>query len=643
MNSHKQNLFIYGSLRDPSIFKSVSSLSFTLKKNKANADILYAEPAMLAGHRKISPDNVYFYAVQAPHSKIEGFIVYHIPKNAFKEIDRFEGKKYTREKVRVNTANGPVKALAYLACRESMKKDFGDRFHVNLIHELWLRKRIEKFINRHTRPGERSVDAKLERKAQRQFLATTERDLVMSHYRSDAMSDYYLEHELNKPVPSIKHLVNDENAQPYINNYLALVVKQCLLNELDDQIQSRFRYDLEHMRTSQRYYSRSRSLLAALQMLNANKACVDMIIAKAIDTMNYTDYDLIDYVKYAIKASDSLFETRIARSYLERIWSSAQIGIIPLGAETELSNLGAFAVEPQRSLSDRTDEVYNNFEFFSDFKLDVLSWKLGGYIDDHTDDTDAQRKMGFFELALGRLNIAGELSRPATADPWLLNALINEIVDFYDVEPHSLHLSFQMFKKQVGKQKILPLSFVKCLLVLGGGLEKKSPHSLLVSRVSQEELITQNARPELAFARTSKRQWYLGDNLIADKIPSQAKTWVQQYKFIRLSKHRNYEPLILGLKGLQIQYNPADYLTFEQMEKNSKLRKEYDELKQWSQNPTQLNQRTINRFCETIYDGLMKEAHTRPAHKLHYIDWAVSAINMQLKMFNEQSKEKKHQ
>ena len=47
-----------------------------------------------------------------------------------------------------------VEAQAYLVTTESMRKHFGDRFHVNLIHELWLRKRIEQFLKKRTRPGE---------------------------------------------------------------------------------------------------------------------------------------------------------------------------------------------------------------------------------------------------------------------------------------------------------------------------------------------------------------------------------------------------------------------------------------------------------------------------------------------------------
>jgi len=636
MSEEKVNLFIYGSLRDPAIFKSVSGLSFTLKPSKTNDETLFAEPALLPRYRKVSPDNVYFYAVPDPSSRIDGFVIYDVPAWAMIEIDRYEGKRYDRETVRVNTAKGLVEAQAYLATNESMKKHFGDRFHVNLIHELWLRKRIEKFINKHTRPGERTADAKLERRAHRELLATTERDLVISHYRTDAVSDYYLEHELDRPRPSIKHLDQDTQAQPFIENYLALVLKQVLLNQLEEKIQSRYRFDLEHMRTSERYFKRSVSILIALQMINANSPAVDLIIERSLDTMSYEKHDLIDYIKYAVRAADSIFHSRLARAHLERIRSNLQPGIVPLGTEIELSNLGPAAVEPQRSIQKKTDPIFDGFKYFYDFRLDVLSWKLGGYIDDHTGATDQARRSGFLELAPGRLNIAGELSRPATADPWLLNQLIREIAAFYNVHPHSLHLSFQLRRNQIGNQKVLPLGFVKCLLVLGGGPEQKYTGRLWVSRMGYDEITQRRYGEELVFARTSKRRWYLGDDAIADKPPAQATTHVQQYKFIRLEKRANYEPLILCLKGLQLAYNPADYLSVEQLRASRKLQQQYDELKAWAAEPTEISPQTISRFLNTVQFGLMNEMHRRPAHRLHYIDWALSAIDVQLRMFNKQ-------
>jgi gamma-glutamylcyclotransferase (GGCT)/AIG2-like uncharacterized protein YtfP len=634
----KNNLFVYGSLRDAEIFKSVSGFGFTVNPSELDAESLLAEPAFLSRHRKVSPDNVYFYAVKNPASRIEGFLIYNIPAAAMAELDRYEGKRYTRESVEVNTAKGIVEAYAYLVSAESMQKHFGDRFHVNLIEELWLRKRIEEFIKKHTRPDERTDDAESERLAERELLATTERDLVISHYRTNAVSDYYLEHELDRPRPSIKQLYEDEHAQRFINNYLTLVLRQVLLNRFEEGIQSRYRFKLEHMRTSERYFKRSVSLLAALQMINAHSMDVELIVKEALLEMPYRSNDLIDYIKYAIRAAASIFDSRVARAYLERIQANFQPGLVPLGAEVELSNLGFAAVEPQASTLKKFDPVYDGFRYFHDFKLDVLSWKLGGYIDDHTGTTDKDRRCGFLELAPGRLNIAGELSRSATADPWLLNQLIREIVTFYEVQPHSLHLSFQLRKKQVDTQKTLPLGFIKCLLVLGGGLKETGTGRMWVSRMAFDEITQREYGEELVFARTNKRRWYLGEDEIADKVPVQATTYVQQYKFIRLEERANYEPLILCLKGLQLAYNPADYLTIEQLKRNKKLREEYEELKRWSAKPAEISGQTISRFLDTVQRGLMNERHYRPAHNLHYIDWALSAIDVRLRMFNKQTR-----
>jgi gamma-glutamylcyclotransferase (GGCT)/AIG2-like uncharacterized protein YtfP len=638
MNEEKVNLFVYGSLREPGIFKSVSSLGFTTDKSRTSEETLLAEPAMLPYYRKVTPDNVYFYAVPDVSSKIEGFVIHDVPPSAMAEINRYEGKRYDRETVHVNTAKGMVKAQAYLATHESMKKHFGDRFHVNLIHELWLRKRIGEFIKKRTRPGEETADANLERRAERELLATTERDLVISHYRSDAFSDYYLEHELDRPRPSIKPLRDEPAVAPFAKNYLSLVVKQVILNQLDERIQSHYRFELEHMRTSERYFKRSVSLLVALQMINTDD--VELIINKALKVMPFQKYDLIDYVKYAVQAADSIFDPRVALSYLEHIRASFHPGLIPLGAEIELSNLGPAAVEPRKSSQKKSDPAYDGFRYFHDFYLDVLSWKLGGYIDDHTGADDRSRRYGFLELAPGRLNIAGELSRPVTADPWLLNQLIREIIVFYNIHPHSLHLSFQLQKYQIGHQKVLPLDFVKCLLALGGGLQKNKSGKLWISRIGYDEITQQSdGREELVFARTSKRRWFLGEDEVADKPPIQTVAYTQQYKFIRLSQEVNYEPLIMCLKGLQMACNPADYLTAEQLEKNKKLSQEYEDLKKWALEPDVIDQKIIGKFLDTISVGLMNERRRRPAHKLHYIDWALNAIDAQLQMFNKQLKE----
>ena len=633
MENENSNLFVYGSLRDPYVFQSVCGLSFTLKPSKKEPTALLGELALLAGHRRVSPDNVYFYAVPDKNAKLEGFVIFNIPPDAMAEIDRYEGKLYDRETVKVNTAGGLIEAQAYMASPGSMRRRFGDRFHVNLIHELWLRKRIEKYFETHTRPGEKSLDADVERRARRELLGTTERDLVISHLRSDVVSDYYLEHELDRPCPSIRHLDDDKEAAPYLESYLALAVKQVIFNQFEYLIQSRYRFDLDRLSPSQRYYTRSLGILVALRMINTNTAAIDSVIERCLDTMPpNAGYDLIDYVKYAVNVANSIFDSRVARSEIERIRANRQPGLTPLGIELELSNLGFKAVHAN---TENFDKVFDGFKYFYDFSLDVLSWKLGGYIDDHTDSWNPRRR-GFLELAPGRLNLIGELSKPATADPWVLNQLIQQIALFYPVRPHSLHLSLQIRKSQIDKYKILPMSFVKCLLVLGGGTQEQATGRLLISRMIHDEIKQSAYGEELVFARISKRRSQMPPDDIGEKPPAYATTHVQQYKFIRLDPRANYEPLIMAIKGLQLSYNPGEYLTAAQLASSRRLRSQYEELKQWSENPTPISRTTKGRFLEAIQKGLITEAHHRPRHKLHYIDWALGAIDIQLRLFNKQ-------
>lgn len=637
MQEEKTNLFIYGSLRDPSIFESVCGFSFSLKSSYIRSEkVLRAELAMLGGHRRVSPDNVYFYAVPDVTAKIQGFIIYDVPPSAMKVIDKYEGKFYERETLTVNTANGPVTAQAYLACPKTMKKRFGDRFHVNLIHELWLRKRIQRFFDEHTRPGEKTIDADIERRARRELIGTTERDLVISHLGQDAVSDYFLEHELDRPCPSIKPLFEQSEAQPYINNYIALVIKQAILNHFEWMIYDRFRFELNQLESGQRYFTRTISLLIALRMLNSNYQTLDLILSRGLEIMPPRgQFDLIDYVKYAITVAENAFDPRVFQSTLQLIRHNLQPGLVPMGAELEMSNLGFRAIHEQSS---RQDPVFDGFRYFNEFALDVLMWKVGGYVDDHS-GSHASAKRGFLELAPGRLNLVGELSKPTTSDPWILSQLIREIIIFYPANPHSLHLTFQLRRNQVGKQTVLPLSFVKCLFVLGGGTEISHSGKLWVSRLDHKEIERNEYGEELIFARSGRRRSRLPSDTLIDSQASKSPLYTHQYKFIRLERRANYEPLILALKGIQLSINPGDYLTSEQLASSQRLRNEYEELKEWAANLTPISRRTKGRFLDAIYDGLMHEAHHKPYHKAHYIDWALGTIDLQIRLFNKKIEE----
>lgn len=632
LSKESSNLFVYGSLREPSIFESVCGYRFSLKNTESKpSNVLHAELAMLPGYRRVSPDNVYFYAVPDKTAKIQGFLINDVPYSAMEQINKYEGKFYDRETVSVHTANGIVGALAYLASPKSMQKRFGDRFHVNLIHELWLRKRIESFFNQHTRPGEHSPDADIERLARRELLGTTERDLVISHLGQNAVSDYYLQHELNRPCPSIKELQKNESAKPFFDNYLALVIKQALLNHFESIIYDRFRFELNQIREGDRYYTRILSLLIALRLVNTNHHSVDMIIQKGLETMPAgQNFDLIDYVKYAVAAAENTFDPRVVQADFQVIRNNLQPGLVPMGTEVELSNLGYRAILKDTRIK---ESMFDGFRYFCDFALDILGWKMGAYIDNHSGEY-FKGKRGFLELAPGRLNVLGEVSKPVTADPWILNQIIRETAAFYPVAAHSLHISFQMRRRQIGRQTVLPLSFVKCLFVLGGGTESTRSGQLWVSRLDNKEIEQSKFGEALMFARTSKRTPHMTGDLFETKDVKKS-VYIHQYKFMRLEKRANYEPVIMAQKGIQLALNPGDYLTAEQLAASRRLRNEYEELKEWALNPKPIARTTKGRFLDTIYDGLMHEGHNKPYHKAHYIDWAMGAIDLQIRLFNQ--------
>jgi hypothetical protein len=72
------------------------------------------------------------------------------------------------------------------------------------------------------------------------------------------------------------------------------------------------------------------------------------------------------------------------------------------------------------------------------------------------------------------------------------------------------------------------------------------------------------------------------------------------------------------------------------MQQNPRLLLHYRELKEWANRPTPIGEGTIRRLLEAVRRGLMIEKHYQPVHSLHYIEWAVNAIEAQLQAFNQQ-------
>ena len=252
---------------------------------------------------------------------------------------------------------------------------------------------------------------------------------------------------------------------------------------------------------------------------------------------------------------------------------------------------------------ENADPIFDAFHYFNDFAMEILGWKMGSHAD---------IRQGFLDLAPGRLSPSGDIARPVTADPWILNQIIREITSFFPVRPHALHLSFQLRRNQIGRKRVLQLNIAQCLLALGGGFA----------------LDRDGQAPRFAQTRNYQTHLFATEDL-------NKPVFVHQYRLTRLEKQADYEPLIMALKGIQVAMNPADTLTAEHLAANSELRDEYEAQKDWTTHPTPIDSTTKKDFLDTVRDGLMHEAHRKPYHQPPYIDRILMAIDSQIRLFNQ--------
>jgi hypothetical protein len=303
-----------------------------------------------------------------------------------------------------------------------------------------------------------------------------------------------------------------------------------------------------------------------------------------------------DYAKFAIEIADSIYNSKEMQpiiEFVEENWYSAPT---PLGAELEFSCLGKRAVYAHPG----EDKMYDGFYWFRDFDMFRRTWRLGGHVDSHLQISVGQeRHRGFFEYALGRYQIVGDLSRPLFACPWGMSLLINEAVKFANIPPHSLHVSMELQRGRnsgnIMDRKHLDEDLV-CLLLLGGDIRPDLEGKLRERRIFDGELDI-NVSKSLNF---SDRKFHFTK---PDQAESEASD-VMEYKFIRLNREdTDYESLIIALKGYQ-------FGTRARPIKTQTLEKEMPEqafLRAWAANPQPLDSSAINKFIEKVEKGLLEE------------------------------------
>jgi gamma-glutamylcyclotransferase (GGCT)/AIG2-like uncharacterized protein YtfP len=628
------NLFVYGTLTSATVFRAVLGRRMVLDPAAADGvHAVLAREAVLPGYEKVSPDNTYLYAVPHPQGRIRGLVIGPLDGECMDALEHYEGRNYRRVQVEVRTAADTVTAYAFVADTEQISHTFGYEFRDRLKQEVLLRNKIDKLLADMQGSADQP-DTDVERRALTELHGSTIRDLVRQHFESGGISNFYIRQALGgEPLRDYHHLVGQALPRPMATAYISLVINQVLFNQVEERIRDEFRYELDRMHVSDRFYERTISALATLHLLNENQRLLDILVGDALADVPFDRAHLIEFVRWAIRAADAVYDSGEAGRHLRFIHTHMGRGAIPLGAEVEFSNIGHAVIAATPDAPPPEDPFYDGFRYFSDFALDILMWKLGGHVDDHREKISNKPKRGFLEFAFGNLSIAANLSKPITDDPWLLNQIIQQTMRFYPVRPHSVHISLQMpHDRAPDLDAVLPLGAMKCLFALFGDPRRDTEGRLRLSRLIGNEIVTRQPTPQLMFSSVARRrsEWHEDDF----ELDEAHAPLVQQFKFMRLSPAINYETAAMAMKGLQLTYNPGSFLTAAQTRRNPALRALFDELLTWGERPAPLEQEEIDTFLNAVYDGLMKERNGRPAHGEAYIGFCIDHLRSALETFN---------
>jgi gamma-glutamylcyclotransferase (GGCT)/AIG2-like uncharacterized protein YtfP len=630
------NLFIYGTLMNPAVFRAVTGL--TLVRRAAEADNVasfQARRAILNGYKKVSFDNTYQYALPDRQGRIRGYLVGPLPGETMSALREYEGRNYSKRTVRVLTKDGYNQAVVFVANVEALEHAFGYAFKDEFKQEILLGRKIERALLETEREQLHTTEMTA-RRAIGELRGPTIRDLIRRHFEAGGISDYAIRHALkDRPLRDFSRVINDREAQLLAPNYLSMAVRQVIFNEIEEHVRLDFRYELDHMGLGGEYYERTVSSLASLRMLNNQQSLLDMIVQDCLAELDFRTHRLVDYVRWAVIAADAAYDPRDAEKELSFIRSHTGHGHIPMGAELEFSNIGHGVIrDPDgRHIQDRD---YDGFIYFGDFGLDVLTWKLGGHIDDHHEKASARPRRGFFEVAMGNLSIEENISKPLTDDPWQLNQLIHQARRFYRIAPHSVHVSLQLRRqRRRDLNRLLPLSVMKCLFAVAGDPARDEDGRVRVRRLTGDEIITRDPVPHMLFSDVSVRH-SAGEAEALPRVrpPQHSGRYVQQFRFLRLSPQLNYEPIAMALKGIELSHRPGNFLTAAQYQSSPRHRRVFERLLAWGAQPTPLSDQDRERFLRAVRRGLMTERRGRPVHSEAYIAWCLAQLRSMLDGFD---------
>ena len=603
-------LFVYGTLRNGYNCKLVAGQEFE------------TEAAVLYNYRRIHPHNGYPFAIHWRGSKIEGQVLYGITPGILKKIDDYEseGTLYYRKVVRVQIGNENrfVKAYVYLGIPEALKPYFTRGVGLKDRLEEFVENSINKYLE--TRQDQCRIDDReaLSLQVRQELLSEETHSLVRQYFHDAGLPAFIIKHELEKArLPSLEWLHTTPNAVPYADNYLQLAVKFMILNQLEERFRHEFRAQVKVHET---YYAHTVPILMALKLLVSHNQHVRLAMLQLHADRYEPAFTYVDYAVAAIFITEDLYVPQRVKNVVEWVQANRRIGAVPLGAELEFSEIGGRAIGAQEG----EDRKFDSFYYFYDFDLMRRGWKLGAHVDDHGFLTSAHtRTRGFLELAFGRYRLLGDVSKPATQDPWILSQLIDLSIRYIDIRPHSLHISLQTDPKTPFQQIQNP-DYLLCLLLLGGDLREDDEGILREMRIYRREIL----RPDgaLYFSRINKHH----------KNPDDDDwTSVVEYQFPRSSFGFDYQPLIMALKGLQIEANPYPLRDYPNCPYEREHQGYETMLVQWAADPMPVSYQTIRAFLAIVERGLAKETERIGVYYAPYVDYMLQKIEEQLTLRNK--------
>ncbi len=604
-------VFVYGSLNNDYYLELLTGTK------------LLSEKGLLLNHRRVQPENSFTFALPWKGYSIEGRVLYNVTPDILEKLDAYEaeGSLYKRKVAQIQVNDKVIDSFVYIGKPRSIKPYINKGFQE--------RDRIEEFVESNVnRYVEQKADMllnydreSLPLKVTRELLSEEVHSILRQYFQDTGIPAFIIKHEIEKAsIPRLNWLKTDRKAVKYADNYMKLALNFMIFNQLEEKFRNDYRGQVN---VADEFYIHTLSATMALKLLVNQKQHLSSAISHLeVDRYN-PEILYTDYAAAAIIIAEELYDPVKADEIVKWLKKNRHIGYLPLGAELEFSNIGYRAVNSKEG----EDPLYDSFYYFYKFDIMRRGWKLGAHVDDHGFLTSSNvRTRGFLELAFGRYKLLGDVSKPATQDPWVLSQLIDLAVRYLDIKPHSLHLSIQLPPNQEFREIDNP-DFFLCLLLLGGDLREDSNGILREMRIHQREI--DHEETGLNFSRLNKHHTVPDDN---------KWTPVIEYQFSRLFYEYDYQPLIMALKGFQQELNPYPFKSCNTLPKPDYFEPIEAMLFKWADQPKPVSAKSIEDFITTIEKGLDKESESMGKDYSKYSQRIIGRIEEQLKRRNRRIK-----